>query len=141
MRKIILATFAGTLIAGGAYANPGPDAAGAPVKGTLDKDIIRNVIKGHISEVKRCYESELLKNSSLAGKVMVRFTVGREGKVVESKVEESTLANPVAEKCITDAVLSWEFPKPKGGGVVVVSYPFVLATTEPAGDKPIPPKK
>jgi hypothetical protein len=30
------------------------------------------------------------------------------------------------DSCITDAVLSWEFARPYGGGWVLVDYPFVL---------------
>jgi hypothetical protein len=28
------------------------------------------------------------------------------------------------EKCVVDAVKRWEFPKPTGGGIAIVSYPF-----------------
>jgi hypothetical protein len=34
--------------------------------------------------------------------------------------------NVPAEQCIAAAVRRWEFPKPQGGGIVVVTYPFVL---------------
>jgi hypothetical protein len=34
------------------------------------------------------------------------------------------------ENCTVQAVRRWEFPKPLGGGIVIVSYPFVLT---PAG--------
>jgi hypothetical protein len=30
------------------------------------------------------------------------------------------------EQCIAGAVRSWEFPRVPGGGIVIVSYPFVL---------------
>jgi hypothetical protein len=30
------------------------------------------------------------------------------------------------DKCIAGRVLTWVFPKPKGGGVAVVTYPFVF---------------
>ena len=43
-----------------------------------------------------------------------------------SKVQTSTLGNARVDQCIADAVRRWGFPKPKGGGIVVVSYPFVL---------------
>jgi hypothetical protein len=29
--------------------------------------------------------------------------------------------------CIASAVRRWQFPKPPGGGTVIVTYPFVLA--------------
>lgn len=108
--------------------------SGATAKGSLDKAVIRRVIQRHIGEVKRCYEAQLEKDKSLAGRVMVRFLIGGDGKVTESGIEETSLKSPAAEKCIADAVRSWEFPRPAGGSVLV-SYPFVLASSEPADAK------
>ena len=34
--------------------------------------------------------------------------------------------NAELEACVAGRVRAWEFPKPKGGGVVVVTYPFVF---------------
>ena len=39
-------------------------------------------------------------------------------------------SNVRVENCTVQAVRRWEFPKPLGGGIVIVSYPFVLT---PAG--------
>jgi TonB family protein len=103
----------------------------ATVQGSLDKAVIRRVIQQHINEVKTCYEAELEKNASLAGRLMVRFTVEPDGKVSESSVQESSLKSPAAEGCIRDAVRTWIFPKPQGGKVVV-TYPFVLASAPPS---------
>ena len=108
--------------------------SGATHKGSIEKDAIRRVMKQHIGEVKRCYEAELEKDKNLAGKVMVRFVIGTDGKVPESGIESTTLKSPAAEKCIADAVRAWEFPKPSGG-TVAVSYPFVFASAEPPDSK------
>lgn len=110
------------------------------VKGELKLDLVRGVIKQHISEVRLCYETELAKNLELAGRVTVSFTIGAEGKVAEPKVKSSTLNSPAVEKCITDAVGVWEFPKPKRG-TVAVEYPFVLVAAEPEADKSGPSGK
>ena len=104
----------------------------ATAQGSLDKAVIRNVIRQHLDEVKKCYETQLEKNKSLAGRVVVHVVIGADGKVTESRIEETSLHSPAGEQCIVDAVHGWEFPKPRGGKVVV-SYPFVLAASEPAG--------
>jgi TonB family protein len=133
MQKLTLAIAVGMLISTGGYAKEGSEAGGAVVKGSLSKDIIRDVIVKHIGEVKNCYEPELDKNKDLAGKVMTHFIIGTEGKVTESKIEQTTLRNEKVEKCIAEAIRAWQFPKPQGG-VVTVTYPFVLAATgEEAG--------
>jgi hypothetical protein len=34
--------------------------------------------------------------------------------------------NPIIDRCIVNAILRWEFPRPIGGGWVLVEYPFRL---------------
>ncbi|MBL9009169.1 MAG: AgmX/PglI C-terminal domain-containing protein [Myxococcales bacterium] len=98
----------------------------AEVRGSLDKEIIRRIIRRHLNEVKFCYERELVKNAGLSGRVMIQFTIAGTGAVVASAVQSSTMNNPTVEMCIAQSVRRWEFPKPSGGGIVVVTYPFVL---------------
>ncbi|MFI5288265.1 MAG: AgmX/PglI C-terminal domain-containing protein [Polyangia bacterium] len=98
----------------------------AQVRGSLDKEIIRRVIRRHLNEVRFCYEKELLRNPNLYGRVMIEFTIAGTGSVVASVVQNSTMGNSQVEQCIAGAVRRWEFPKPQGGGIVMVSYPFVL---------------
>jgi len=103
-------------------------AGNAEVRGSLSKEIIRRIIRRHLNEVKHCYQSGLAKDPGLSGQVVVQFTVGATGQVVMSKIQSSTMKSPAVESCITQAVRRWLFPKPEGGGIVIVSYPFVLKT-------------
>jgi TonB family protein len=100
------------------------------VVGGLDKDVIAKVIRRHQGEIKYCYESELNKNPSLAGKVAVAFTIDPTGAVSDATVSESTLNNAKAEQCMLSRIRRWKFPEPKGGGVVAVTYPWLFS---PAG--------
>lgn len=99
----------------------------ATVKGSLDKDIIRRIVRAHINEVRHCYNKGLVKDDELAGKVTIDFTIAATGKVSVAEVDSTTLSDADVGKCIAKAVKRWKFPKPAGGGVVVVKYPFVLA--------------
>ncbi|MBI5494270.1 MAG: AgmX/PglI C-terminal domain-containing protein [Deltaproteobacteria bacterium] len=100
---------------------------GAPViLGSLDKEIIRRVIRENIQQIKYCYERELTRSPGLAGKVGVKFVIGAQGNVQSAVVAESTLNNKSAESCVTGKVRGWIFPKPKGGGIVIVTYPFIF---------------
>lgn len=100
--------------------------AKADVKGALDKDIIRRIVRAHINEIRYCYNKGLTKDPDLKGRVAVQFTIEGTGKVSDSKVSDTTLDEEDVEKCIAKAVNRWKFPKPSGGGKVVVTYPFVL---------------
>jgi hypothetical protein len=108
---------------------PGP----TTVRGNLDREIVRRVVRSHMNEVRYCYEKELLSHPELFGRVMAQFTIGANGAVVTSGVQSSTMSSPPVEGCIAQAVRRWEFPKPQGGGIVIVSYPFMLKAA--GGDK------
>jgi TonB family protein len=109
----------------------------AQVRGSLDKEIIRRVVRRHINEVRFCYELEARKNPPLAGRVSVQFTISPEGKVDRSALQSSTLGDPRVENCVVTAFRRWEFPKP-AGGVVVVTYPFNFGPGLPPEVEPSP---
>ena len=103
----------------------------AMVKGSLSKEVIRRVIRQHINEIRFCYEQVLATKPDLGGRVGIQFIISPTGAVQMSKLASSTLGNGTVEQCIVKAVRRWTFPSPEGGGVVIVTYPFVLA---PAGE-------
>ncbi|MFL5319866.1 MAG: adventurous gliding motility protein GltG [Myxococcaceae bacterium] len=96
------------------------------VMGSLDKELIRQVIKRNINQIRYCYESQLTRNPKLSGKVSVKFVISASGTVAQSQVAQSTAGNAELETCVAGRVRTWVFPKPKGGGVVIVTYPFVF---------------
>ncbi|MCB9550643.1 MAG: TonB family protein [Myxococcales bacterium] len=96
----------------------------ATVQGSLDRAIIQRVVRRHNAQVRYCYEKALNKNPALKGKVVLKWTIDAEGKVAAVSVSESTLKDAETEACLTQTVKRWQFPKPAGGGVVVVNYPF-----------------
>lgn len=96
------------------------------VVGGLDKDVIAKVIRRHQNEIKYCYESELNKDQSLAGRVMVAWTIDGTGSVADANVTESTMGNASVEQCMLSKIRRWRFPEPKGGGVVAVTFPWVF---------------
>jgi len=111
--------------------------AKATVQGSLDKDIIRRIVRAHINEVRHCFNQGLARDPNLSGRVAIEFVIDPTGKVTNSVVATSTLKDASVARCIAKAVKRWKFPKPKGGGLVKVTYPFVL------GDGPgtrVPPK-
>jgi hypothetical protein len=104
--------------------------SGPIVRGGLDKEIVRRVVRQHLNEVRFCYEQSLARRPSLAGRVVASFSIAPTGRVLSSVLQSSTLGEPTVEACIVGAVRRWGFPAPAGGGVVIVSYPFQLT---PAG--------
>lgn len=107
-------------------ANPPSKGAPAQPMGSLDQALIRAVVRAHRQEVRTCYEQQLRKYPELKGKVAVKFHIATSGSVSSSAVEESTVANAELERCVVGKVATWIFPKPKGRGEVVVTYPFIF---------------
>ncbi|MGF1510127.1 MAG: AgmX/PglI C-terminal domain-containing protein [Myxococcota bacterium] len=99
------------------------------VRGSLPKELIRRVINQHMAQIRYCYEKELTRSPGIFGRVSTRFTIGPNGLVQDAMVPSSTLGNTTVEQCIVSKIKTWKFPKPKGGGVVIVNYPFVLKTS------------
>ncbi len=105
---------------------PAPRLGIAEVQGGLDKDLIRRVVRAHINEIRHCYNQGLAKDPNLKGRVSVQFQIGSTGKVPVSTISESDIKDKNVSSCIASAVRRWQFPKPLGGGTVIVTYPFVL---------------
>ena len=99
--------------------------AKAEVKGALDKDIIRRIVRGHINEVRHCYNQVLARDPSAQGRVKIQFVIGATGKVPSAVVQETTMKSAAVGSCIANAVKRWTFPKPQSSSVIV-SYPFIL---------------
>lgn len=100
--------------------------AKATVKGGLDKDIVRRIVRAHINEIRSCYETGLEKDAELKGRVTLAFVVGADGKVSSSVVQDKTIDDAGAANCMAKAAKKWKFPRPTDGGTVAVTYPFVL---------------
>ena len=110
---------------------PDPIIGDASVRGTLDKEIIRRVVRRHLNEVKYCYQQALARRPTLEGRLVTQFTIAATGQVLAAFVQSSTLREVSVEACVVNAVKRWAFPAPDRGGLAMVSYPF---TFTPAGD-------
>lgn len=104
------------------------DAFGSDVAQGLTKDEVGKVIHAHLSEVRYCYESAMLRNPDVEGKLIVNFSIAGNGFVSRSNVKQSTLPDAQLDDCILRRLGKWEFPKPKGGVTVAVTYPFIFKT-------------
>ena len=105
---------------------PGVGTGDPIILGALDKSIIDRIVKQHLAKIRYCYQKELNKNPKLFGKLVVKFVIAKDGSVSTATTKASTLGNPIVEKCVNARFMRMRFPAPKGGGIVIVSYPFVF---------------
>lgn len=102
---------------------------GTPIiLGALDKSLIDNVIRKNMNQIRYCYQRELTKNPGLKGKIIVKFTIAADGSVSKAGIKTSSMGSAAVEGCITGRFKRFKFPQPKGGGVVIVSYPFIFSS-------------
>jgi TonB family protein len=94
--------------------------------GEFDANVVQQQIKQRIKSITRCYESELRKNPSLAGKVTVTFTIQQRGNVTDAKATENTTGSPGIAECVTRTIGRFRFSPGPEGGSVTFRYPFVF---------------
>lgn len=100
------------------------------IDGGLDREAIARVIRSQLGQIRYCYERQLSANPDLYGKVMVKFTIGAAGSVVAQAIGTTSLNNAMVEGCILRRIAGWQFPTPKGGTNVLVTYPFLFKSTK-----------
>lgn len=90
----------------------------------VDPELIRKVIRSHLSQVRYCYERALQTAPSLAGRVLVNFQIGTTGTVSAAQVKKGLTSE--LDECLRTRVMLWVFPTSANQGLVSVSYPFVF---------------
>ncbi len=112
-----------------AMVNVPPPGAKQETGGGLSQKEVSAVIRKHLNEVRHCYETLLTEHPKAQGKLNAHFVVGKTGKVNVADVNDSTFDPPDSATigaCIQSKIMTWEFPKPRGGEDVTVNYPFVF---------------
>lgn len=103
----------------------------AVVLGAVDASAIEAALLAHRDEFRLCYEREInAENPNLAGRVGTSFVIGPGGRVTDAGVASTSLNHAPTERCILNVIRRIDFPVPRGGGTVQVSYPFKFS---PAG--------
>jgi len=92
----------------------------------LTKEEVAKVIHSHLNEIRFCYESAIMNEPSLSGKVMVGFKISSKGMVSTAEAEENTMQNQSVSGCLVLKLKNWKFPEPRGGVQVAVTYPFIF---------------
>jgi hypothetical protein len=97
--------------------------------GVLDRAAIQRVVDSHMAQVQRCYETQLLKNPALAGKIVFEWVVGKTGRVASARQISSTLRSSAVASCILAQMRRWRFPAPREG-TRSIRYPFVFRSSD-----------
>jgi hypothetical protein len=96
------------------------------VSGRLAPELIQSAVRKSYGGLRKCYEAGLARNSSLAGRVAVRFVIELDGTVTNVSNGGSELADPEVVQCVIAHFYTLKFPPPEGG-IVTVVYPIMLS--------------
>jgi TonB family protein len=103
-----------------------PAAAEAPPPAPAgeERQSIGDYIRNHTRDIRNCYETRLLERKTLQGKLVARFDIGPDGRVIGASAEG--MGDRELSVCVVQVVRSWEFEKPQSGGKLRVAYPWVF---------------
>ena len=94
--------------------------------GSLSRSEIDEVVKSNLRRIKYCYQRQMQVDPSLSGKVTTRFTVSNDGSVGTARVIRSSMGSDAVDRCLVKTLFGMTFPRPRGGGQVMVTYPFTF---------------
>lgn len=95
--------------------------------GVFDSSLVTRMIRQRIRAIQQCYERELRNNPTLAGRVLVRFTIQPTGSVSGATAPENTTGSPAVASCVVSTISRFRFNPGPDGGSVTYAYPFVFA--------------
>ncbi len=95
--------------------------------GVFDPNIVTRQIRARIRAIQTCYERELRNNPTLAGRVLVRFTIQPTGTVSGATATENSTGSPAVAACVVSTISRFRFNPGPEGGAVTFAYPFVFA--------------
>jgi hypothetical protein len=90
---------------------------------------VKRAIRLRKGGIYHCYKKALKGNPNLAGKLVVRFSIGPAGKTADVTTPENTTRNQELADCVTERIQVIKLPPAEG--TTMVALPFFLI---PAGN-------
>jgi hypothetical protein len=97
------------------------------ILGALDKALIDEVVLRGFPAFNECYESGLARTAGLSGKITIKFVVAADGTVTSSNLKSTTMNEAEVETCVAGTFSTFRFAEPRGGGIVIATYPLVFS--------------
>ena len=106
------------------------------VSGRLPPEIITRIVRQNFGRFRLCYEQGLARDITLAGKVVLRFGIARDGSLSHvSSTAGSDLPDAAVVRCVASGLNGVSFPQPESG-VVSVVFPLWFEPPTPSGVRP-----
>ena len=86
---------------------------------------VLSVMRGHLAEFKACNRKQKKRDSSVKGKMVIKFTVENSGKVSTVQIRTAPFRGTYVAQCIMGVVKRLRF-KESGGSPKQVPFPFTV---------------
>ncbi len=106
-----------------------PILADPVVLGGIAPDAVAAGLAARQAQILACWETARAQAPDLRGKVLVRFSIGKDGAVGSTRVQSTSLRDDAAEACILDQVGQAVFPALEVGEKALVTWPFEFPPT------------
>lgn len=96
------------------------------VVGAISTEAVRTGVEAQMASINACWEARAKEREGLAGKVLVKVVIARDGSVSGATTKSSSLRDPPTEACVNEAIAKASFEPLQDGRLAVVSYPLVF---------------
>ncbi len=93
-------------------------------------ELIQRIVRSSLPRFRGCYADGLRSNPALAGRVVTKFVIARDGTVSAASDGGSDLPDEGVRACVQRAFMNLSFPENPDGGVATVTYPIVMSPEE-----------
>jgi hypothetical protein len=103
----------------------------AHIEGAIYRSEVHDTARGHVDEIRRCYDAGLAKNPSLRGTIELEYVINEGGAV--ASVEDLTgddFADRKVSRCVARSMRQWQFDVRPNNGSVTVRQPIELSPGE-----------
>ena len=97
---------------------------------TPSKNIAQSVsltMNQHRGEIRECFDKYLSRAYSGKIKIILKFSIGTDGKTTAADVPAHRDEHVLTERCLIEELRSWEFAQLKGGHTLDIEYVQVFA--------------
>jgi outer membrane biosynthesis protein TonB len=95
-----------------------------PAPSGEERRAIGDHIRDHTREVNGCYEKRLQERKGLRGKMIARFDIGPNGRVIGATADG--MDDRELSLCVVKVVRAWTFVRPHSSAKLRVAYPWVF---------------
>ena len=94
------------------------------VVGPIDTSAIIEAVRSDLSPIAACMFYG--RDPGSHGEVTVKFVIAKTGEVSKAELKQTSLNDAAVEDCVVARFARLRFPEPRGGGIVIVSFPVMF---------------